>query len=248
MPLAAPPGPLWTADEKEPHPLALQPGDHVVHHMRGMALRHSMRAAAADRAPMERLVEIARQASDSFGDARRLQPDRPHGYISEVQMLIGLVDHAGSGQRDVVTEVLARPETDPFLKRALDTAEDLLDSVHHLHAGESPNRYVLDCRAKLQAFYGNYQTALQAWDSLLTRPEVAKPPVRRQIVWTILRRRGGVWNNITNKEAERIRGLLERNLEEELKDSTSLRLWLRAIRQSRNPPLLDSLNERELYS
>ena len=88
-------------------------------------------------------------------------------------------------------DVLAQPNTDPFLKGALEKAEDLLDRVHHLYVGEQPSRYVLDCRARLQRFYGDYQTALQSWDNMLSRPEVAKPPVRRQIVWTILRR--GEW-------------------------------------------------------
>ena len=162
-------------------------------------------------------------------------------------MLIILVDYAGKGHEDVVRDVLARPETDPYLKRALENAEDLLDRVQHLHAGESPSEYVLDCRAKLQRFYGNYQGALQAWDSLLSRRDVAKPPVRRQIVWTILRRRDGAWDRIPRKEVDRIQQLLEENLEEEISDSTSLRLWLRAIRQSRTPPSLDSVIERVGY-
>ena len=229
------------------HAIALRPDDHVLHHMRGMALRHSLRAQVEERAPTERLIDTAKNATGSFDEARSLQPDRPHGYISEVQMLIILVDYAGKGHEDVVRDVLARPETDPYLKRALEKAEDLLDRVQHLHAGESPSEYVLDCRAKLERFYGNYQRALQAWDSLLVRRDVAKPPVRRQIVWTILRRRDGAWDRIPRKEVDRIRQLLEENLEEEINDSTSLRLWLRAIRQSRTPPSLDSVIERVGY-
>ena len=227
--------------------LSLQPHDQSLHHMRGMVLRQNMRAKAEEDTPIKNLIDIAKEATESFEEARRLRPDREHGYVSEVQMLIFLLDHAKKDRQDVMRSVLAQPNTDPFLRRALEKAEDLLDQVHHLYAGERPSRYVEDCRAKMQNLYGNYQTALQVWDNLLSRPEVAKPLVRRQIVWTLLKRRDDVWENIPDKEIDRIRWLLEENLEEESNDSTSLRLWLRAIRQSRMPPSLDSIIEKVSY-
>ncbi|MDE2823136.1 MAG: hypothetical protein OXK79_06485, partial [Chloroflexota bacterium] len=235
------------AIQSEDRALSLQADDQILHHMRGMALRHSMRTAGAAKAPVGELVGLAKEAAASFEEARRLRPDGPHGYVSEVQMLIGLVDHAGKGHRDVVRGVLARPETDPFLKGALDRAEDLLDRAQHLYAGEAPSQYVLDCRAKLQAFYGNYNTALQAWDSLLARPEVAKPAVRRQIVWTMLRRRRGVWDDLKKREIDRVRLLLEENIEEEVNDSSSLRLWLRVVRLSETAPSVESILEKVSY-
>lgn len=227
--------------------ISLQPNDHVLHHMRGMVFRQKMKAEAEAEAKIETLIVTAKEASVSFEEARLQSPDLEHGYISEVQMLIDLIDRAGRGRQDVLRDLLARPESDPFLKHALERAEDLLDSVQNLHAGEDPSRYALDCRARLQRIYGNYQTALQAWDSLLARPEVAKPPVRRQIVWTILGRHGGVWNSLNPKEVNRVQDLLEDNLEEEVNDSTSLRLWLRAIRLLNIPPSLDSIIERVAY-
>lgn len=227
--------------------ISLQPADHILHHMRGMVLRQRLRAEADARAGIGQLVETAQKASESFEEARRLGPDVEHGYISEVQMLVYLVDRARAGKRDVVRDVLARPDAQPFLKGALDRAEDLLDRVQHLYAGEGMSRYALDCRARLQGIYRDYQGALQAWDNLLSRPEVAKPTVRRQIVWTILRRHGGAWAELNQKEADRARRLLEENLEEEVNDSSSLRLWLRAIRVSRTAPSLDSVIERVGY-
>ncbi len=227
--------------------ISLQPEDHVLHHMRGMVLRQALRSAGDDGASINELVDLAQQASDSFAESRRLSPDLEHAYISEVQMLIALVDRAGKGRDNAVRDVLARPETAPLVRQALEKAEDLLDQVQHLYAGEAPSRYVLDCRARLQRLYGDHQAALQAWDSLLARPDVAKAPVRRQIVWTTLRRRDGAWEKMNPKEVERVRRLLEENLEEEVSDSTSLRLWLRAIRQAQTPPSLDAVIERVSY-
>lgn len=227
--------------------ISLQPEDPLLHHMRGMVLRRQMRAEGDAGAAVDGLVEIAKRASESFEESRRRSPDTEHSYISEVQMLVDLLDRLGSGREDVIRDVLAQPDTDPFVRLALERAEDLLGRVQDLYAGEPPSGYVLDCRAKLQRIYGDYQTALQAWDSLLSRPDVARSPVRRQIVWTILRRRNGAWDQLNAKEVVRVRQLLEENLEEEVKDSTSLRLWLRAIRESDMPPSLDSIIEKVGY-
>ena len=227
--------------------ISLQPEDHVLHHMRGMVLRQEMKADTGAENLIDRLIGITEEASESFEEARRLGPDREHGYISEVQMLIDLIDRIGQRRHGVIPNILARWDTDPFLQQALERAEELLDRVRHLHAGEELSQYAVRCQARLEIIYDNYPRALQAWDNLLSRPEVAKPPVRRQIVWTTLRRRDGDWGRLTDRETERMRRLLEENLEEEVNDSTSLRLWLRAIRQSQLPPSLDSVIEKVGY-
>ena len=231
--------------------ISLQPEDHVLHHMRGMVLRRRMRGSARAEESVEQLIKIAREASESFGEAREWGPDREHAYISEVQMLIDLVDQVGRRQqgpnKNVIRDVLTRSNADPFLQQALQKAEELLDRVQHLYAGEKPSTYAIECRAKLENIYGDYPTALQAWNNLLSRPEAAKPPVRRQIVWTTLRRHGGAWDQLTRTETARIQQLLEENLEEEAQDSTSLRLWLRTVRQLQSPPSLDSVIEKVSY-
>lgn len=227
--------------------ISIQPDDSVLHHMFGMVLRQQLKAELSNGRTVHEVIDIARLASNCFEEARRLSPDIEHGYISEVQMLIDLLDKAGRGTRSDVFQVLSQQNTDIYLKQALDRAEDLLDRVQNLYVGETPSRYALDCRARLQRVYGNFDTSLQVWDNLLTRPEVAKPSVRRQIVWTILRRRNGEWETLSLREINRVRLLLEENLEEELSDSTSLRLWLRAVRHAQTPPSIDSVIEKVAY-
>ena len=92
-----------------------------------------------------------------------------------------------------------------------------------------------------------YQQVLSSFDNLLSRPDVARPPIRRQIVWTLLRRHDGQWAKLSTREVNRARQLLEENLEEETRDSTSLRLWLRAIRLATARPSLDAVIERVAY-
>ncbi|WP_336817322.1 ATP-binding protein [Burkholderia gladioli] len=220
--------------------ISIQPDDPVLHHMRGMILRQKMKSDASAGAPIEQLVEVSKEASFAFERSRSLAPDLEHGYISEVQLLLELIDRAKA-------PALTSPTSAPFLREAMDRAEDLLDQLQHLYAGEEPSNYVLDCQARILRLYGDFQKSLQGWDNLLARPDVSKPPIRRQIVWTILRRHEGKWEKLTQKEAHRIKTLLEENLEENTYDSTSLRLWLRVVRHLPNPPSLEAITERVGY-
>ena len=233
--------------DRADYAIELQPKDHVLHHMRGMVLRQEMRMSIDKRGVLSRLTTVGKLAAESFGNARNLRPDEEHSYVSEVQMLTMLIDYAGRGTRDVVREVLVQPDTDPFVRTALERADDLLDQVRHLYSGDRPSRYVQDCRARLARFYGDYEYALQAWDNLLTRSDVPHPPIRRQIVWTLLRRRDETWTALRSNEVGRVRRLLEDNLQEDPNDSTSLRLWLQAVRLPPTAASLDHVIERVTY-
>lgn len=227
--------------------ISVQRDDHLLHHMRGIILRQRMKSEADQGAPVNTFIETARQASASFEECRQLGPDDEHGYVSELQMLIDLIDNVARVSKTDAQHVMSNSRANPFLHEALDRIEDLLDQAQRLYAGEQPSRYILDCRARVHRLYGDFQGALQNWDNLLSRPEIAKPAVRRQIVWTILRRHDGKWERLKAKEFDRIRTLLEENLDEDINDSTSLRMWLRAIRYTQTRPSLDAVIEKVSY-
>jgi tetratricopeptide (TPR) repeat protein len=227
--------------------LSIQKDDHVLHHVRGMILRYELRRRIGERANISELAELAAQAHTSFEAARTLDTHSEHAYVSEIQVLVEMLDYAGSGNPEGLRGVLANSSSPSFLREALQTSEELLDRVMRLFAGESPSKYVLDCQARVEQLYGDFPKALQVWDSLLTRPEVAKPPVRKQIVWTIIRRNKGAWDSLEGPEVGRITALLRDNLDEDPNDATSLRLWLRAIRHLEKSPSLDSVIERVSY-
>lgn len=227
--------------------ISIQDDDHVLHHMRGMVLRQKMRWQREHNSTVEELVETAVNASESFARSRAIKPENEHGYIGEIQMLIQLIDWSAQCLNTDVWKLINNKDTPQFLKSAIDRAESLLDEVNNLYADEKPSRFVLDCRAKLQRIYGDFAGALQAWDNLLARQDTAPAPIRRQIVWTILRRHHGSFHTLSTKERERVLGLLSANLDEDVNDSTSLRLWLRAIRQEPHPPSLDYILEKVSY-
>ena len=227
--------------------VSLSPRDHVLHHMRGMILRSQIRSWFEAGQNTSDIIPLVAEAQKSFAESRDLRPDAEHGYVSEIQLLLQFLDDAAGQQSKTVQAYVSSPTTPSFCRAALDQIETLIDRVSNLHVGETPSRYITDCRARVQRIYGDYAAALRSFDDLMSRSDVVKSPVRRQIVWTILRRHGGKWAGLSTKEVDRARALLEENLVEETRDSTSLRLWLRAIRLGSIKPSLDGVIEKVAY-
>ena len=227
--------------------LAMDDEDSVLHHMKGMALRASLYDAMSGTTPLGELVRIARRASESFEWGRKINPEDEHGYISEAQMLIRLLEHAGRGVADGVWGYMASPSADPWLREALQRAEGLLELVRRSREGESGSTYEASCRARIDALYGRHDKALQTWDNLLARPGVYWPPIRRQVVWAYLARRGRAWDGLTSREADRIVELLEQNLREEPHRESNLRLWVQGVRRATTPPSVERVIERVTY-
>ena len=224
-----------------------QGNDHVLHHMKGMALRYQIGSLIEQRVRIEEIVELTKLASTSFEKARELKPDDEHGYISEVQMLARVLDYAGRSYRGRVLEYLSLPNVDPFLRDSLERAEDLLEHVRRNREGGGASPYEAECRGKLDELYGHYDRALETWGNLLDRRDVYRPPLRRQIVWTYLARRGRSWDELQSRELERVVNLLEENLQEEPNNDKNLRLWVQAVRRSIHPPSIEAVIERVGY-
>ena len=175
----------------------------------------------------------------------RAQPSRrhavstldEHGYVSELQFLIKVLDHIGRDAKRPVPELLADSKTDPFLREAIDRAEGFLDQVRIEREGERPSRYIEECRGSLDRLYGRYSEAIQTWNNLLARRDVYQPPIRRQVVSiSILRRHNGEWGDLKQKELARSAWISSiENYVERPDDHKSLQLWLRAIRHARVP-------------
>ena len=98
--------------------ISLQPKDHVLHHMKGMILRGRLYEMMEQKRPLDALIEAAQEAATAFSEARRWNPDDEHGYISEAQMIIRVLDHAGVRTGgDALTAVRWTPGTGPPAKR-----------------------------------------------------------------------------------------------------------------------------------
>lgn len=227
--------------------IALSPTDAVLYHMHGMILRRQIYDYIEQRRPVEELVPIAKDASASFEKSREFNSDDDHGYISEVQMLIRVLDYAGRDNPKGVLGYLAQPNADVFLRESIQHAEDLLEQIRRHREGEDPSTYEGQSRGDLNKLYGKHDEALQIWDSLLSRGDAYRPPLRRQIVRTYLARRDRSWKQLEKRELSRVVDLLTDNIAEDPTNEKDLRLWVQAIRYMDSPPSLESIIERLSY-
>lgn len=232
--------------------IELQQSDHVLHHMKGMVLRNQVYQLMDERVPFEeiadRVVDMMENARTSFEEARRLGPDDPHNYISEAEMLISVLDKLiRKRSEQTIYDYFKLPGANTYLKECIGRAEQLLEQVRRMREGQENNLFEERCRAKLDRLYGNYSSALQLWENLLSRPGTYRPPLRRQIVWTHLARKHRRWSDIDSSVAVRMVRLLKDNLDEEGNNDQDMVLWVQAIRRLKQPLSVDAIIEQISY-
>ncbi|MCU1303942.1 MAG: hypothetical protein JWQ87_4226 [Candidatus Sulfotelmatobacter sp.] len=232
--------------------IAISPEDDVLYHMKGMALRSqlydSMQSNEVSKQTLDNALVLARQAAEQFAIARTKEPSDEHGYISHIQMLLRLLEYAKRAiGAQSEQQVLVSPTVNATLRESLDIAEDLLEQARRLREGERPSFHVQRCRVQMDALYGKFDIVLQGWNNLLTRPDVYRPPIRRQLVQAYVVRKNRRWDQLDAHEVTRIVELLDQNLLEEPNDRRNLRLWMQAVRRVQPPVALDQVIERISY-
>ena len=227
---------------------AVQLADHdsVVYHMRGMVRRYQLRELRQGDVLPEELVAVAEKASSDFERSRALSPENEHGYIAEAQMLIDLLEHVARSSGDLF-QFLSRHDAQPYLREALDRVEGLLAHVRRDREGVGASQYETRASARAHSLYGDYASAIQRLDSLVTRTDVYQPPIRRQLAWAYVARAGGDWARVPKRNVSRVVELLEKNLEEEIRPDQSVRLWMQASRFLELPPTVESIFEKVQY-
>ncbi len=224
----------------------LAENDSVVYHMRGMVRRYLLSELRQRDFTVEELVSVAKRASYDFERSRTLSPENEQGYIAEVQMLIELLEHVAQSYSDLF-QFLTRRDVSPYLREALDRVEGLLAHVRRDREGVGASQYETRASARAHSLYGDYAGAIQRLDSLITRPDVYKPPVRRQLAWAYLARAEGDWSRVPKRNVARVVELLAKNLEEEPRPDQTVRLWMQASRFQEMPPTVESIFEQVQY-
>lgn len=226
--------------------LSFQPNDPLLWHMKGMSYRYQAQKLMSEYTDdLENVVALAERASECFEQSRLINPDREHGYISEIQLLTKVLNYATRNSEETIFQYIKRNNI-PYVREAFDKAESLLAIVGSIQDGTQSSSFERSCRASISKLYGDYEEALQIWDSLLSRNDVFHPPVRRQIVYA-LKDRAESWQNMRQSRRDRCIRLLQDNLDEQPYYDRDLRLWLQAVRFSTHKPSIESLIEKVSY-
>ena len=181
------------------HAVELADRDSVVYHMRGMVRRYQLSELRRVNVAVSTLVTIAEQASADFEESRALNPENEHGYIAEAQMLLDLLEYVSNSAGEIF-DALANNDVHPYLREAMDRVEGLLAHVKREREGVGSSEYETRASARARQLYGDYSGAIQRLDSLLSRPDIYQPPVRRQLAWAYLNRASGDWSKVPQRQ------------------------------------------------
>jgi len=220
--------------------IELDQHDCILYHIKGMitgrqaldimeACKSRGQCSQEEFREIEALVE---RASGEYSASRALSPEREHGYVSDIHLLLRTVDFGVSLSKSDSPADFIVSEGATWYRRLLDMAEGLLEDALQLRQGEERSRYVAECQSSLARIYGNYQRAIRSWRALLGRKDVYQPLVRRQIARTFLAKANRRWEKLSKEEVNEILHLMEDNLRDDPADNRSVRIWFMAARWS----------------
>ena len=215
--------------------LNLESEDDVLYHMKGIILRNKMRTEMENRehltprALRKRVLDDVSEAREQFERSVELNDESEYGHVSLVQLCIDAIEFGRKqSSASSYSAFLSAPDS-AYYRDLMSLAEESLERIREIRGGDRPSRYAAIAEAKLQAFYDDYAALLQGWRNLLDRQDLAKPPIRRQLV-RAYRRRAGSWREANGEHRARAIELLEENLRDDPSDTGSLMEWLRVAR------------------
>lgn len=207
---------------------ALSPDSSTLHHILGMVYRSRVYDGLGRNVSLDELTPWVEDAANEFEISRELAVStKDHGFISEIQMRVRVVEQA---IRDTSLAIYLRGAPHRLVVTCIEKAEDLISTLRYRGDPKRPSSFEQTERAKLTRVYGDYSTALQLLDSLLRKGTVPLAIVRRQLVWTYLARVDRNWRALPPKDVDRVVSLLDENLATDGYSSSDALAWWRAVR------------------
>ena len=99
-----------------------------------------------------------------------MDSESSHGDITHIQIILFIAENLMKAANvRTIGELSSRKEISEWLQRHLSGGEDLLERVRHMRAESPPDRYEINCESDMTKLYGNFDDAIQAWESMLQR-------------------------------------------------------------------------------
>lgn len=213
--------------------------DFIFHHIKGMCYRTELyrlkdkcwnnKEEAVKYSVQMR--EYFNKASESFQLARELAPNKEHGYIAFIQMVIQMIEfeYSVSNLKNQSYDYTQFIVSNTWCRNILQQANEVIDEYKDNNQ-EFENSKIIEKQNLLLRFFGVKDKMINAWQSLLGKENYDQNLVRRQLIYAYLAKNEFDWEKAKGKDIKRILELCEENLENkvEIKD---LKLWFDVARR-----------------
>lgn len=213
--------------------------DYIFHHIKGMCYRTELYRlkdecwSDKDKAQMNREEMRANfdKASEAFSIARSLAPQKEHGYIAFVQMVMQMIEleYSVSMYKTPGRDYTHFITTNAWCRDVLTKANEVINDYNNSNQ-EFQNPRIKEKQLQLLKFFGEKDKMINAWNNLLDKREFDQNLVRRQLCYALLAKNEFDWMKAKGKDISRIIEHLEENLKNKV-DVRDLRLWFEASRR-----------------
>lgn len=235
--------------------------DFNVYHTLGMCIRKEIEYLIENdpTAQEDDIQTKTKEASQAFKESRRINSNNTHAYISNMQLLISVLDYGLKISKLNKSEFLTSKENKWYLD-LFDELTELTDSANYVFQQIEKNRQkgsnsdyytfskelLKSCEISRQNLIGDYDDAIKRSKSLANSEGISNRPFFRRLTVNLMLAKANQHHHLSNKykqwehlpESEILQAiqLLEKNLIEEPSNSTNFRMWFNAIRHIPNPP------------
>ena len=219
--------------------ITLSPRDALLHHMRGMVFRNQIRnlirqrpgrnVSQTESERMNAVLALVEPARNAFREASALDDTSEYGHIALARMCVDVIEFGyQQSSEQTYAAFLTKPMAGVY-RDLLEEAEESIDAAQEIRGADRVSFAAEEAELGVLRLYDDYQALLQGWRSLLDRPDLYKPPIRRRLA-RAYRNRHGSWRKAGQRDIRQAVELLEENLRDDPRDFASLLEWLWAAR------------------
>ena len=232
--------------------IELDPTNDIHQHALGMVYRYEIKKQRTQLIKQKVSIEgglkvvkdLVDKAEACFSKARELDPETEYGYITNIQLLLEVMDMLFNlSSKKTYADFLGIPgEVGTWCREKLAWAEELLRRVKLLQAQESFSRHTIECNMGILNLYGYLDAMIKSLQSLLQRPDIQKVSVRRLMAQAYYSHSRHTWESMKVSEIERIHALMDDNLQEDPTNSRDLLMWFQAYRRLDSFDILEAID------
>lgn len=221
--------------------------DFIFYHIKGMCYRTEMyrlkdnynRPNNSDNRPnnsdddndIKTIKEYFQMASEAFEVVRELAPQKEHGYIAFIQMVIQMIEfeYSISPHKTITKDYSQFIISNSWCRNILGQANEIItDYQNNNQEFESPK--IKEKKYQLLRFFGEKDKMINAWNGLLGNKNYDQNLIRRHLSYAYLAKNDFDWEKAKGKDIKRILELIEENLQSKV-DVRDLQIWFEVSRR-----------------